>query len=140
MHLLMHAHVFITQAGMGSAAESLWFEVPTVAISQAVDQHQNADALEATARGPCATRSGGRAGPPRRPTPSNASSARVKRLAAPSGPLVDGRQALAHRPLEAELDHAVEAGHYGAELDDVAQVAARATGAEAELAVVPAQR
>lgn len=36
---------------MGSAAESLWFGVPTVAIPQAVDQHQNAEALEATGAG-----------------------------------------------------------------------------------------
>jgi UDP:flavonoid glycosyltransferase YjiC (YdhE family) len=36
---------------MGSAAESLWFGVPTVAIPQAVDQYTNAAQLEATGAG-----------------------------------------------------------------------------------------
>ncbi len=32
LDVLAHADVFVTHAGMGSAAESLWFGVPTVAI------------------------------------------------------------------------------------------------------------
>jgi UDP:flavonoid glycosyltransferase YjiC (YdhE family) len=36
---------------MGSAAEALWFGVPTVAIPQAVDQFTNADRLEAVGAG-----------------------------------------------------------------------------------------
>jgi MGT family glycosyltransferase len=43
LDVLEHADVFVTHAGMGSAAESLWFGVPTVAIPQAVDQFANAD-------------------------------------------------------------------------------------------------
>jgi MGT family glycosyltransferase len=43
--VLEHADVFITHAGMGSAAESLWFGVPTVAVPQAVDQFANAATL-----------------------------------------------------------------------------------------------
>ena len=39
--------MFVTHAGMGSASESLWFGVPTVAIPQAVDQFTNAATLEA---------------------------------------------------------------------------------------------
>ncbi len=46
LDLLAHADAFITHAGMGSAAESLWFGVPTVAIPQAVDQFANAARLE----------------------------------------------------------------------------------------------
>ena len=34
LDVLDHADVFVTHAGMGSAAESLWFGVPTVAIPQ----------------------------------------------------------------------------------------------------------
>lgn len=44
--VLEHARAFITHAGMGSCAESLWFGVPTVAIPQAVDQFANAERLE----------------------------------------------------------------------------------------------
>lgn len=51
LDLLEHASVFITHAGMGSAAESLWFGVPTVAIPQAVDQFTNAAQLEAAGCG-----------------------------------------------------------------------------------------
>ncbi len=51
LDVLAHADVFITHAGMGSAAESLWFGVPTVAIPQAVDQFTNAAALEAAGAG-----------------------------------------------------------------------------------------
>jgi UDP:flavonoid glycosyltransferase YjiC (YdhE family) len=36
---------------MGSASESLWFGVPTVAIPQAVDQFTNAAQLEAVGAG-----------------------------------------------------------------------------------------
>lgn len=43
--VLEHASVFITHAGMGSAAESLWFGVPTVTLPQAVDQFLNAATL-----------------------------------------------------------------------------------------------
>jgi MGT family glycosyltransferase len=43
--VLEHAAVFITHAGMGSAAEALWFGVPTVAVPQAVDQFANAATL-----------------------------------------------------------------------------------------------
>ncbi|MGH3430201.1 MAG: nucleotide disphospho-sugar-binding domain-containing protein [Mycobacteriales bacterium] len=46
LDILRHASVFITHAGMGGAAESLWFGVPTVAIPQAVDQFVNATRLE----------------------------------------------------------------------------------------------
>jgi MGT family glycosyltransferase len=46
LDVLEHAAVFITHAGMGSAVESLWFGVPTVAIPQAVDQFTNAMRLE----------------------------------------------------------------------------------------------
>ena len=49
--MLAHADVFVTHAGMGSAAESLWFGVPTVAIPQAVDQFTNAAQLEAAGAG-----------------------------------------------------------------------------------------
>ncbi len=42
---------FITHAGMGSTAESLWFGVRTVAIPQAVDQFTNAAQLEAIGAG-----------------------------------------------------------------------------------------
>jgi MGT family glycosyltransferase len=45
LDVLEHASVFVTHAGMGSAAESLWFGVPTVAIPQAVDQFTNAATL-----------------------------------------------------------------------------------------------
>jgi MGT family glycosyltransferase len=51
LDLLAHADVFVTHAGMGSAAESLWFGVPTVAIPQAVDQFTNAAQLEAAGTG-----------------------------------------------------------------------------------------
>ena len=51
LDVLAHADVFITHAGMGSAAESLWFGVPTVAIPQAVDQFTNAAQLEAAGAG-----------------------------------------------------------------------------------------
>jgi MGT family glycosyltransferase len=51
LDVLHHADVFVTHAGMGSAAESLWFGVPTVAIPQAVDQFMNAEQLEATGAG-----------------------------------------------------------------------------------------
>lgn len=46
LDVLAHANVFVTHAGMGSAAESLWFGVPTVAIPQAVDQFTNAERLQ----------------------------------------------------------------------------------------------
>lgn len=46
LDILQHAAVFITHAGMGGAAESLWFGVPTIAIPQAVDQFVNAARLE----------------------------------------------------------------------------------------------
>ena len=51
LDVLAHADVFITHAGMGSASESLWFGVPTVAIPQAVDQFMNAAQLEAAGCG-----------------------------------------------------------------------------------------
>jgi MGT family glycosyltransferase len=51
LDVLAHADVFITHAGMGSASESLWFGVPTVAIPQAVDQFTNAAQLEAVGAG-----------------------------------------------------------------------------------------
>jgi MGT family glycosyltransferase len=51
LDVLEHADVFVTHAGMGSAAESLWFGVPTVAIPQAVDQFTNAAQLEAAGAG-----------------------------------------------------------------------------------------
>lgn len=51
LDVLEHASVFVTHAGMGSAAESLWFGVPTVAVPQAVDQFTNADRLEAVGCG-----------------------------------------------------------------------------------------
>jgi MGT family glycosyltransferase len=51
LDVLEHADVFITHAGMGSAAESLWYGVPTVAIPQAVDQFTNAAQLEAAGSG-----------------------------------------------------------------------------------------
>ncbi len=46
LDVLAHADVFVTHAGMGGSAESLWFGVPTVAIPQAVDQFANAAMLE----------------------------------------------------------------------------------------------
>ncbi|MDQ2623403.1 MAG: UDP glycosyltransferase [Actinomycetota bacterium] len=51
LDVLRHASVFITHAGMGSAAESLWFGVPTVAVPQAVDQFTNAAQLEQSGSG-----------------------------------------------------------------------------------------
>jgi MGT family glycosyltransferase len=51
LDVLEHADVFITHAGMGSASESLWFGVPTVAIPRAVDQFTNAAQLEAAGAG-----------------------------------------------------------------------------------------
>jgi MGT family glycosyltransferase len=51
LDVLPHADLFVTHAGMGSAAESLWFGVPTVAIPQAVDQFTNAERLEAIGAG-----------------------------------------------------------------------------------------
>lgn len=51
LDVLHHADVFITHAGMGSAAEALWFGVPTVAVPQAVDQFANADQLAAIGAG-----------------------------------------------------------------------------------------
>jgi UDP:flavonoid glycosyltransferase YjiC (YdhE family) len=51
LDVLEHAAVFITHAGMGGSAESLWFGVPTVAIPQAVDQFTNAEMLEAIGAG-----------------------------------------------------------------------------------------
>lgn len=51
LDVLAHADVFVTHAGMGSAAESLWFGVPTVAIPQAVDQFTNAGLLQAAGTG-----------------------------------------------------------------------------------------
>lgn len=51
LDVLAHADVFVTHAGMGSAAESLWFGVPTVAVPQAVDQFTNAHQLEAAGTG-----------------------------------------------------------------------------------------
>ncbi|MHA6802342.1 macrolide family glycosyltransferase [Salinifilum ghardaiensis] len=45
LDVLAHASVFLTHAGMGSAAESLWFGVPTVVLPQAVDQFFNAATL-----------------------------------------------------------------------------------------------
>ncbi len=44
--VLAAASAFVTHAGMGGCTESLWFEVPTVAIPQAVDQFGNAALLE----------------------------------------------------------------------------------------------
>lgn len=44
--VLKAASAFVTHAGMGGCTESLWFEVPTVAIPQAVDQFGNAALLE----------------------------------------------------------------------------------------------
>jgi len=49
--VLNHASAFVTHAGMGSCAESLWFGVPTVAIPQAVDQFANAAMLESIGAG-----------------------------------------------------------------------------------------
>ena len=46
LDVLAHADVFVTHAGMGGAAESLWYGVPTVALPQAVDQFRNAESLE----------------------------------------------------------------------------------------------
>ncbi|MHC5559216.1 macrolide family glycosyltransferase [Kocuria sp. U4B] len=46
LDVLRHADVFVTHAGMGGAAESLWYGVPTVALPQAVDQFVNAATLE----------------------------------------------------------------------------------------------
>lgn len=46
LDVLHHADVFVTHAGMGSAAEALWFGVPVVTFPQAVDQFQNADMLD----------------------------------------------------------------------------------------------
>jgi MGT family glycosyltransferase len=51
LDVLAHAEVFVTHAGMGSASESLWFGVPTVAIPQAVDQFAVADLLQAAGAG-----------------------------------------------------------------------------------------
>lgn len=51
LDVLAHADVFVTHAGMGSAAESLWFGVPTVAIPQAVDQYTNAERLHVAGAG-----------------------------------------------------------------------------------------
>jgi MGT family glycosyltransferase len=51
LDVLPHAAVFVTHAGMGSAGESLWFGVPTVAVPQAVDQFTNAAQLEAAGAG-----------------------------------------------------------------------------------------
>lgn len=45
LDVLEHASVFVSHAGMGSAAESLWFGVPTVLVPQAVDQSDNAERL-----------------------------------------------------------------------------------------------
>ncbi|WP_067875147.1 macrolide family glycosyltransferase [Nocardia vermiculata] len=45
LDVLAHTSVFVTHAGMGSAAESLWFGVPTVVLPQAVDQFLNAATL-----------------------------------------------------------------------------------------------
>lgn len=45
LDVLAHASVFLTHAGMGSAAESLWFGVPTVVLPQVVDQFLNAATL-----------------------------------------------------------------------------------------------
>lgn len=44
--VLSAASAFVTHAGMGGCTEALWFEVPTVAIPQAVDQFGNADLIE----------------------------------------------------------------------------------------------
>ena len=97
LDVLAHADVFVTHAGMGGSAESLWFGVPTVAIPQAVDQFANAAMLEAIGAGArledltglrgavdaalgaparrasCARRSGRPAASPAPPTPSRAS-------------------------------------------------------------------
>jgi MGT family glycosyltransferase len=51
LDVLAHADVFITHAGMGGTAESLWFGVPTVTVPQAVDQFTNAAQLEAIGAG-----------------------------------------------------------------------------------------
>jgi MGT family glycosyltransferase len=51
LDVLSRAAVFVTHAGMGSASESLWFGVPTVAIPQAVDQFTNAEQLRAAGAG-----------------------------------------------------------------------------------------
>jgi EryCIII-like glycosyltransferase len=51
LDVLAHAAVFVTHAGMGSASESLWFGVPTVAVPQAVDQFTNAEQLRAAGAG-----------------------------------------------------------------------------------------
>jgi MGT family glycosyltransferase len=45
--VLRMADVFVTHAGMGSCTEGLWYGVPMVAVTQAVDQPANADQLEA---------------------------------------------------------------------------------------------
>ena len=105
LDVLAHADVFITHAGMGSAAESLWFGVPTVAVPQAVDQFANAAQLEAIGAGvqlgeleragsrrtganvcsarPRAARRGARATAARRapPTPSSGSAERGPEVA-----------------------------------------------------------
>ncbi|MEU8385280.1 macrolide family glycosyltransferase [Streptosporangium sp. NPDC048865] len=41
--VLRHARVFVTHAGMGSTMESLYFEVPMVAVPQMAEQRANAD-------------------------------------------------------------------------------------------------
>jgi len=51
LDVLEHASVFVSHAGMGSAAESLWFGVPTVLVPQAVDQSTNADMLVSVGTG-----------------------------------------------------------------------------------------
>ncbi|MCP2253209.1 glycosyltransferase, MGT family [Prauserella aidingensis] len=51
LDVLEHAAVFVSHAGMGSAAESLWFGVPTVLVPQAVDQSANAAMLAAIGAG-----------------------------------------------------------------------------------------
>ena len=51
LDVLAYADAFVTHAGMGSAAESLWFGVPTVAVPQAVDQFTNAAQLAAIGAG-----------------------------------------------------------------------------------------
>lgn len=45
--ILEAAEVFVTHAGMGGASEGLVTGTPMIAVPQAVDQHENADALVA---------------------------------------------------------------------------------------------
>ena len=64
--VLAHADVFLTHAGMGSAAEALWFGVPTICFPQAVDQFANAEQLVALGPRPRDHGARGPGGDPRR--------------------------------------------------------------------------